>query len=57
MTAAASVLMASAQWARPTIESNEMSQLAVGEEMYLFNTGTQMFLNQGNANGVQASVA
>jgi hypothetical protein len=57
MTAAASVLMASAQWARPTIESNEMSQLAVGEEVYLFNTGTQMFLNQGNANGVQASVA
>ena len=57
VTAIASTLMASAQWTKPTIEPNDMSEMAVGEVMYLYNTGTRMFLNQGNANGTQASLA
>ena len=57
MTAVASALMASAQWVKPTIGNNEMSPLAVDEEVYLYNTGTGLFLCQGNANGVQASLA
>lgn len=46
---------ASAQWVKPTIEKT--SDVIVGDTMYLYNTGTKMFLNQGNAYGTQASLA
>jgi len=53
--AVVSVVLASAQWTRPTVEVNNDSIL--DEPTYLYNVGTQMFLTQGNAYGTQGSVA
>lgn len=48
-------LTAAAQWMKPTVESK--GDFVVGDTVYLYNTGAQMFLTQGNAYGTQASVA
>lgn len=53
--AVACVGLASAQWKNPTVEAT--SEPIVDEPSYLYNTGTQMFLTQGNAYGTQGSVA
>ena len=48
-------LTAAGQWVKPTVESK--GDFVVGDTVYLYNTGAQMFLTQGNAYGTQASVA
>lgn len=53
--AAACVGLASAQWTKPTVEAT--SDAILDEPTYLYNTGTQLFLTQGNAYGTQGSVA
>lgn len=45
-------LTAAAQWMKPTVESK--GDFVVGDTVYLYNTGAQMFLTQGNAYGTQS---